>query len=345
MINLDKIYSLLENEPKFRLKQIDKLIFQDLIDDWLKATTLPLNLRETLNDQASLNILAETQITKNRNTIKALMTLDDGLKIEAVLMKYPARNRLSDSLAGGPDRNTVCVSSQVGCPLGCLFCATGSMGFKRNLTVSEIVGQIIYFARILNSENQKITNIVFMGMGEPFLNYDNVISAIKTLNNPDKMGLGARRFSISTCGIIEGIEKFTDEPMEINLAISLHTANNELRSKLMPINLKYPLDLVMNAVRDYVVKTKRKVMFEYVLLNGINDSEAQALELANRMKNTFFHVNLIEYNETGGAYQASPRERVNAFKKVLETEGISFTERQSLGKEIKGACGQLATKI
>jgi 23S rRNA (adenine2503-C2)-methyltransferase len=329
MIDLDKIYSSIENEPKFRLKQIDKLIFKNLIDNWDKATTLPLNLRQILNEKAPLNIPADTQKTSDNKTIKALFALGGDLKIEAVLMKYT-------------DRNTVCVSSQVGCPMGCLFCATGQMGFKRNLSVSEIVGQIIFFARLLKNENQKITNIVFMGMGEPFLNYDNVITAIKTLNDPDKMGLGARRFSISTCGIIEGINQLKDEPMEINLAISLHTANNDLRSKLMPINLKYPLDKVMDAVKGYVNKTKREVMFEYVLLNGINDSEDEARELSRRMKNPFFHVNLIEYNETGGDYKASPREKVNTFKKVLEIEGIQFTERQSLGKEIKGACGQLA---
>lgn len=331
MIDLNKIYSLVKNEPKFRFKQIDRLIFQDLIDDWLKATTLPLNLRQTLNEQAPLNILTETQKTSDNKTIKALITLDDNLKIEAVLMKYT-------------DRNTVCVSSQVGCPMGCLFCATGGMGLQRSLTISEIVGQVIFFARILKEENQKITNIVFMGMGEPFLNYDNVLSAIKLLNDPEKMGLGARRFSISTCGIIEGIKKLTEEPMEINLAISLHSANNDLRTKLMPINQKYPLDQVMNAVRDYMVKTKRKVMFEYVLLNGINDTEEQAMELANLMRNPLYHVNLIEYSETSGPYKPSQRERVNAFKKVLETENISFTERQSLGKEIKGACGQLVVK-
>jgi 23S rRNA (adenine2503-C2)-methyltransferase len=330
MIDLEKISSLLENEPKFRLKQIDKLLFQDLIDSWDKATTLPLNLRQILNEKAPLVIPAETQKTSDNKTIKALITLEDNLKIEAVLMKYP-------------DRNTICVSSQVGCPLGCLFCATGQMGFQRSLSVSEIVGQVILFARILKAENQKITNIVFMGMGEPFLNYENVLSVIKLLNDPEKMGLGARRFSISTCGIIEGINKLAEEPMEINLAISLHTVNNELRSKLMPINLKYPLDKVMDAVSDYVNKTKREVMFEYVLLNNVNDSEEQAGELARRMRNDFFHVNLIEYNETGGEFKSSPRDKANVFKKVLEKEGISFTERQSLGKEIKGACGQLAT--
>jgi 23S rRNA (adenine2503-C2)-methyltransferase len=287
-------------------------------------------LRQILNEKAPLVISAETQKTSDNKTIKALITLEDNLKIEAVLMKYP-------------DRNTICVSSQVGCPLGCLFCATGQMGFQRSLSVSEIVGQVILFARILKAENQKITNIVFMGMGEPFLNYENVLSVIKLLNDPEKMGLGARRFSISTCGIIEGINKLAEEPMEINLAISLHTVNNELRSKLMPINLKYPLDKVMDAVSDYVNKTKREVMFEYVLLNNVNDSEEQAGELARRMRNDFFHVNLIEYNETGGEFKSSPRDKANVFKKVLEKEGISFTERQSLGKEIKGACGQLAT--
>jgi 23S rRNA (adenine2503-C2)-methyltransferase len=328
MLNLDKIENLLSLEPKFRLSQANKAIFQDLIDDWLKVTTLPMNLRQTLNNKALLDILAETQKTVDNKTIKALISLDDDLKIETVLMRYSRRN-------------TVCVSSQVGCPLNCLFCATGQMGFKRNLSVSEIVGQIIFFARYLKKENQKITNIVFMGMGEPFLNYDNVLTAIKLLNDPEKMGLGARRFSISTCGIVEGINKLANEPREINLAISLHAANNQLRSKLMPINQKYPLDRLMNAVRDYVIKTKRKVMFEYVLLNGINDSREQARELAYLMRNPLYHVNLIEYNVTSGFYKPSKREKVNAFKQVLKERGVSFTERQSLGREIKGACGQL----
>lgn len=343
MINLIKTSSLLENEPKFRLKQIDKLIFQDLIDNWDQATTLPLSLRQKLNEQVSLLIIAETQKTADNKTIKALITLEDGLKIEAVLMKYPARN-VSHSDAGGSDRNTVCVSSQVGCPLGCLFCATGAVGFKRNLTISEIVGQVIFFARFLKEENRKITNIVFMGMGEPFLNYDNVLESIKILNNPEKMGLGSRRFSISTCGISEGIEKLAKEPLEINLAISLHAPNDNLRSQLMPINQKYPLVSLLSAVNQYLAENKRKVMFEYVLLNGVNDNLKEAEELVKLMRHPLYHLNLIEYNETG-RYQPSSPEKTKEFKNILDKAGISYTLRQSLGKEIKGACGQLAVKV
>lgn len=329
-MDLDKVYMSLQNEPKYRLAQVDKLIFQDLISDWVDATTLPMDLRQKLNNTSPLSLIYETEISNDQKTIKTLLTLDDGLKIETVLMRYD-------------DRNTVCVSSQVGCPLGCLFCATGEMGYKRNLTVSEIVSQILLFARLLKKENQKITNLVFMGMGEPFLNYDNVLKGIKILNSPEKMGFGSRRFSISTCGIIEGIQRLADEPLEINLAISLHAPNDKLRSELMPINKKYPLANLLLTIEKYIRKTKRKVMFEYVLLKEVNDSEACARELSKLMKHPLYHVNLIRYNETG-KFQASPVKKVEAFKEILEKEGIFFTERFRFGSKIHAACGQLAGK-
>ncbi|MDP3888818.1 MAG: radical SAM protein, partial [bacterium] len=183
-MDLEKIQAVLLNEPKYRQGQIDKLIFQNLISDWQEASVLPLSLRSTLNCEAPLSINAAKIISKDGQTEKALITLDDNLQIESVLMKYK-------------DRNTICVSSQIGCPLNCAFCATGKMGFKRNLNVSEIIAQVLFFARELKKQNKKITNIVYMGMGEPFLNYENVLESIKILNNPSKFGLGARHFSIS----------------------------------------------------------------------------------------------------------------------------------------------------
>ncbi|MDP3955368.1 MAG: 23S rRNA (adenine(2503)-C(2))-methyltransferase RlmN [bacterium] len=324
-MNLDKIQSVLLNEPKFRLAQIEKLIFEDLIENWQEATTLPLSLRESLNEKFPLSFINKTNVSEDKKTIKALLTLEDGAKIETVLMRFK-------------DRNTVCVSSQVGCPLGCLFCATGQMGYKRNLTTSEIITQVLHFARLLKPEKQKITNVVFMGMGEPFLNYENVLASINILNQ--KMGLGARRFSISTCGITEGIEKLSDEPMENNLAISLHAPNDELRTRLMPVNKKYPLTELLKSVNNYIKKTRRKVMFEYVLLGGVNDSVSQAVALAKLMRHPLYHLNLIRYNETG-VFKSSKPGCVKVFKKVLEKEGISFTERYRFGTEIKAACGQL----
>ncbi|MDP3998263.1 MAG: 23S rRNA (adenine(2503)-C(2))-methyltransferase RlmN [bacterium] len=329
-MDLANIQAVLKGEPKYRLAQIDKLIFQDFISDWQEATVLPLSLRVALREKSPLTLISETVSSKDGQTIKALLTLDDGLKIEAVLMRFK-------------DRNTVCVSSQVGCPLGCLFCATGQMGFKRNLNPSEIIGQVLLFARILKREDRKVTNVVFMGMGEPFLNYNNVLESIKILNDPAKMGLGARRFSVSTCGIIEGIKKLAAEPLEINLAISLHAPNDEIRTKLMPINKKYPLVNVMDAVGDYLQRTKRKVMFEYVLLDSVNDSEECAKELVQLLKQPLYHLNLIQYNQTG-IFRPSTPPKVAAFKKVLEKKGISFTERYRFGSEIRAACGQLVSK-
>ena len=329
MMNFLKLDQLLVNEPVYRRQQINKLIFQDLIDNWRAGTTLPKTLREMLNREVSLAINAQEFISKD-GTVKALITLGDGLKIETVLMRLK-------------DRHTVCISSQVGCPLGCLFCATGQMGFKRNLDRDEILDQVLYFARRLKKEKAKITNIVFMGMGEPFLNYDNVVQSIKALNNPAMFGLGARHIAVSTAGLPEEIGKFGNEGWEVNLAISLHAANDGLRSQLMPINQKYPLAVVMAAVKNYLRKTHRKVMFEYLLLGGVNDSDQDALDLCRLLTNPIFHLNLIQYNPTG-QFKPSSRERVEAFKKILTTNHVSFTERYRFGLDIKAACGQLATQ-
>jgi len=202
---------------------------------------------------------------------------------------------------------------------------------------------VLYFARRLKKEKAKITNIVFMGMGEPFLNYDNVVQSIKALNNPAMFGLGARHIAVSTAGLPEEIEKFGNEGWEVNLAISLHAANDGLRSQLMPINQKYPLAVVMAAVKNYLRKTHRKVMFEYLLLGGVNDSDQDALDLCRLLTNPIFHLNLIQYNPTG-QFKPSSRERVEAFKKILTTNHVSFTERYRFGLDIKAACGQLATQ-
>ncbi len=365
---MDEIEQILANEPPFRLKQVKKAIFSDLIDSWDKATTLSKDLRQKLAEAYPIpEIKLEKLLTsKDGQTEKALFILDDGSKIETVLMEH------EDS------RRTVCLSSQAGCAMGCQFCATGQRGFKRNLTPLEIVGQVMFFARHLkksssakaSEDKAKITNVVIMGMGEPFLNYDNVLDAIRILNDKDGFGLGARHISISTCGIVEGIEKLAEEPLQINLAISLHAPNNELRQKLMPINKQYPIEKVLAAVDDYIKKTKRRVMFEYLLIGGVNDSEVQAEELgkllvhslpAGNQKNFarddrgFYFVNLISFNPAGN-YEFKPTPgrsgsekpsgskswKIKKFKEVLETLGVAVTQRYRFGKEIKAACGQLA---
>lgn len=330
LMNLDKI---LKKEPRYRHGQVKRCLFQDLIDDWSQATTLPAKLREELQKSCPLAISAQMQVSEDKNSAKALITLKDGLKVEAVLMCHTV----------GKTRNTVCVSSQVGCPLGCSFCATGKMGFKRNLHSSEIVEQVICFARYLKQSGQKVTNIVFMGMGEPFLNYENVMNAIKILNDNEGFNLGVRHFSISTVGIIDGIKKLSKENMQVNLAVSLHAADDATRAKLIPVNARYPIEKILRAVDDYIEKTNRRVMFEYIMIDGLNDSDAAARKLLKIVRGKLCFVNLIGYNPSG-TFQPSPAPRVERFKKILEQAGITVTQRFRFGRGIKGACGQLAVE-
>jgi 23S rRNA (adenine2503-C2)-methyltransferase len=319
---------ILKNEPKFRLKQVKQAVFCDLIENWSEARALPKSLQEKLQKEVSLDIKAEVFASDNEEVVKTLIILEDGLKVEAVLMRHK-------------DRNTVCVSSQVGCPLNCSFCATGKLGFKRNLSSNEIAGQVLFFNRYLKSENQRVSNVVFMGMGEPFLNYENVMGAIRILNDKDGLNIGVRKISISTAGIVEGIEKLAQENIDVNLAISLHAPNDELRKKIMPIAQKYSITEILKVVNEYIELTNRKVMFEYIMIKDVNDSEAHAEELARLMGHKLYMVNLISYNATGIFRPSSP-EHIKEFKKVLEDYGIEVTQRFKLGRGVRGACGQLA---
>lgn len=325
----EKFENIMSEYPKFRLKQAKKHLYQEFLTDWSESTVLPQDIKERLNRECPINIEADTTTSKEGDTTKAVIKLSDGLRIETVLMKH----------TGG--RNTICVSSQVGCALNCAFCATGMMGFKRDLHTWEIVAQVIFFARLLKEEGERVTNVVFMGMGEPFLNYENVMSAIRVLNDKEGFDLGARNFSISTAGVIEGIERLSEEDLQINLAISLHAPDNETRTKLMPINRKYPLESVLEAVSRYTEKTNRQVMFEYMLIKDVNDSDRHAEKLAKIMKNYLYMVNLISYNPTG-PFKPSPTKRIESFKEILETRGVKVTRRYSFGSDIKSACGQLA---
>ncbi|MDO8668244.1 MAG: 23S rRNA (adenine(2503)-C(2))-methyltransferase RlmN [bacterium] len=333
-MNLERLENVLHNEPKFRLKQAKQAVFIDLISDWEQATNFPLEIRQRLNDDCPLEIEAEVLKSQRADSVKALIRLDDGLKIETVLLNH----------ADG--RNTICVSSQVGCPLGCLFCATGKMGFKRNLTVNEIVEQVLYFARLLKKQEGRVTNIVFMGMGEPFLNYESVLGAIKALNDKDGLNIGARHISISTIGVVSGLIKLAKEPRQINLALSLHAPSDDLRAKLIPANKKYPLDAVMEELNNYLVQTGRRVMIEYLMIDGFNDDKEQALELAALLRKIdppLFFVNLIAYNPTAD-FQPSSTKKIFDFKKTLRDQKIDVTERYRFGQDINAACGQLAGK-
>jgi len=335
-MNLKELEKVLEEEPSFRLRQVKKAIFKDLIKDWDEITTLPQNLRQKLSESCSVSELKAEKILVSKNNqavVKVLFKLKDGSQIESVLMRHV------------DGRITVCLSSQVGCAMNCQFCATGQHGFARNLTGWEIIDQVLYFARLLKKDEEEITNIVFMGMGEPFLNYDNVLEAIKTLNDKDGLNLGARHISISTCGITEGIKKLAGEKLQVNLAISLHAPDNELRDKLMPINKKYPIEKVLQAVDDYIRKTKRRVMFEYLMIDGINDSLEQAEELVKILKKPLYFVNLISLNPVGhSGFSPSSGWKIKKFKDVLEKQGVDVTQRYRFGREIKAACGQLAGK-
>jgi 23S rRNA (adenine2503-C2)-methyltransferase len=348
-MNITQLNKILAAEPKFRYAQVNKALYQDFISSWDEAFNLPKALRERLTAECPLEIQAEIiKTVSGPKSLKALITLADGETIETVLI----RQRGASTEKGGAKntnndgRNTLCVSSQVGCPLQCAFCATGLSGFSRNLTAEEIVEQVVFWARFLQQEGrgEKPDNIVFMGMGEPFLNYEQFIKAVKFINNPETLNIGARRLSVSTAGLTEGIKRLAGEKIQINLAISLHAPNDALRRELMPIANKYSLREIFQAVDNYIVKTGRRVMFEYLMIKGVNDRDDQARELAELMKKPLYLVNLIPYNATG-KFRPSDRERIDAFKKILEEEKVPVTVRLSFGGSISAACGQLRRSL
>lgn len=332
MFTFKEIQEALKAEPKFRITQAIKAVYQQSAESWSEVTVLSKDLRERLNQECPLEIEAEFFRSEEDDTIKAVFDFS-GDKVEAVMMRHK-------------ERNTVCISSQAGCPLGCAFCMTGTMGAGRNLSVNEIIAQVLFFNRILKDDQERVNNLVFMGMGEPFLNYENVMAAIKKFNDPELFNIGARKISISTAGIIPGILALIKEPWQLNLSFSLHAPNDKLRSELMPINQKYPLEKVLSAIRDYINKTKRRVMIEYVMLRDVNDTQKHAEELAALLKaqlGELFFVNLIPYNPTG-KYQPSLRSTINIFKRTLEKNGVDTVERYRFGQDIQAACGQLAAK-
>lgn len=320
------------SEPGYRARQLWRAIYVDLVPDFDTISTFPKALRNRLNESIDFSHLQSINqmASSDGETIKTLFRLPDGPMIETVLMHYDVRD-------------TLCISTQSGCNMGCVFCATGQMGFRRNLSSGEIVEQVTFFARMLKQMDKKVTNVVVMGMGEPFQNYDAVLAAIDRLNDGDGMNLGARRFTISTVGLVPGIERFTADNRQVNLAVSLHAANDALRSSLLPANKKYPLNELIPAVRTYVTETHRRITFEWALINGVNDREEDALELADLVHGMLCHVNVIPLNPTHEySGQATTRERARAFKETLESRGIPCTIRLRRGIDIQAGCGQLA---
>ncbi|MCK5096038.1 MAG: 23S rRNA (adenine(2503)-C(2))-methyltransferase RlmN [Candidatus Pacebacteria bacterium] len=330
-MEFSNIREVIKNEPRYRTDQIMRAVFVDLVEDWDKVTGLSKKLREELKKKCPLEIKGEIFISSNEDSVKVLMPLVDGKLIETVLMMYKG------------ERNSVCVSCQVGCPMGCKFCATGKMGLIRDLTTDEIVSQVLFFSRYLKKEKKRVRSVVFMGMGEPFANYENVIGAIRLMHDPKGLGLGARRFSISTCGLVKGIQKLAKEELDVNLAISLHASNDTIRRKIMPVAQTYTIKELLEVVDDYIAVKHRKVMFEYLMISDLNDRDEHALELAKLMKGKLYVVNLISYNSTG-EFKSSTQKRMKHFKNILEENGVEVTIRYRFGRDIQGACGQLATE-
>jgi 23S rRNA (adenine2503-C2)-methyltransferase len=337
-LSLDDLTDLLRawGQPAYRAQQIWKGLYQNLWATPQEFTNLPGALRQKLEDNVRFSNLTPAQVMKSSDgeTVKTLFRLPDDRAIESVLMEYDDQRR------------TLCISSQAGCAMGCVFCATGQMGFKRNLTSGEIVEQVMYYARLLKQDGERVTNVVLMGMGEPFHNYDNTLTAIYRLNHPDGMNLGARRFTISTVGLVPMIRRFAEEKHQINLAVSLHAAVDEERSALLPVNRRYPIAELMDAVRDYIAQTGRRVTFELALINEVNDTPENARALGKLLKGMLCHVNVIPLNPTQKfTGQATTRARADAFCEVLGRYGIPCTVRMRRGIDIQAGCGQLATEF
>ncbi|GAB4495984.1 MAG: 23S rRNA (adenine(2503)-C(2))-methyltransferase RlmN [Anaerolineales bacterium] len=333
-LTLPELESLLENwgEPRYRAQQIWQGLYQRFWNTPEDFSSLPKTLRQKLSEN-----LAFTHLTAERTldstdgeTRKTLFRLPDGQAIEAVLMRYSKRR-------------TLCISTQAGCAMGCTFCATGQMGFRRNLSSGEIVEQVLYYARHLAQEQEAVTNIVVMGMGEPFHNYESTLAAMHRLNDPQGYNFGQRRITISTVGLVPMIRRFTKDGGQINLAISLHAANDELRTTMLPIDKKYPISQVLEACRDYVTQTHRRVTFEWALIHEVNDTSEQAHQLGKLLKGLLCHVNAIPLNPTTGYNgKATTRQRAQEFQKILESYGVSCTIRLRRGIDIQAGCGQLA---
>ncbi len=321
-------------EPAYRARQIWEGLYRHLWDKPEDFSPIPARLRQALAASFSFRPLepVTTLVSTDGETHKTLFRLADGVQVETVRMRYMRRR-------------TLCISTQAGCAMGCAFCATGQMGLQRNLSAGEIVAQVLYYARWLRQQGERVTNIVFMGMGEPFHNYDATMQAIDTLNHPRGMALGARRMTISTVGLVPQIRRFTRERRQVNLAISLHAADDELRSALIPVNRRWPLAVLMEAVREYTAATHRRVTFEWALIRDRNDTPAQAQRLVRLLRGMLAHVNLIPLNPTPGfAGQATSRRRARAFCEIVRRGGIPCTVRLRRGVDIQAGCGQLASR-
>jgi 23S rRNA (adenine2503-C2)-methyltransferase len=332
-LSRDQLNALMTSwgEPGYRAGQIETWLYQRYAAGAVEMTNLPASLRQRLAETFLVNPLNPVISLDSTDgyTQKTLFALPDGKEIETVMMRYEKRQ-------------TLCISTQAGCAMGCPFCATGQMGFMRNLSAGEIVAQVLYYACKLAQQGKHVTNIVFMGMGEPLANYAATWGAIRRLNDPAGFNLGARNMTLSTVGLVPAIRRMIKEPEQVGLAVSLHAPNDPLRDLIVPINRRYPLAMLMPAVRDYVAATHRRVTFEYALMDNLNDQDEHADQFAALVQGLLCHINLIPLNPTPGSpWSGSPDERVYAFRDRLTAAGIPTTVRLRRGIDIAAGCGQL----
>lgn len=326
--NIEELENILVElgEKKFRAKQIFKWIHSG-IRDFSEMTDISIELREKIKSKFNLCIynIIDKQVSKD-GSVKYLFELPDKNTIETVIMRYKYGN-------------TICVSTQIGCKMGCNFCASSKVRFIRSLTAGEIVEQVLCATKDIG---QRISNVVYMGIGEPFDNYNNVLKSIKLLNSPFGLNIGGRHISVSTCGLVPKILEFADEQIQSTLSISLHAPNDKIRNEMMPISKKYDIITLLDACKTYIQKTNRRVTFEYAMVKDVNDTKQCAMELADKLKGMLCHVNLIPVNKIeNGIYIKSDMSAIKEFSEILQKKGITVTVRRELGSDIQAACGQL----
>lgn len=336
-LNFEQLTDLITGwgQPAYRTKQVWQWLYNQKVESFDEMGNLPQALRDKLADETMLSTLTvATERQSSDGTIKRLYILPDGQYIEAVLMPYT------------DGRRTACISTQAGCAMGCVFCATGQMGFARHLSTGEIIEQALHFARMLEAEDDRLSNIVLMGMGEPLHNYDATLESIHRLISPDGFGIGQRHITLSSVGLVPAIRRFAEEGLQVKLAISLHAATDEERDPLIPINRRWNLEKVLETCQYYIEQTGRQVTFEWALISGENDMGEQAHKLGQLLQGMLCHVNLIPLNKTEGyAGKPSNPQRIQRFMAVLETYGVSSTIRVRRGIDIEAGCGQLKAQV
>ena len=322
-------YFVDKGDKKFKGQQIFDWLYRKRISSFDEITNIKKEIIEMLKEEFSMRTISITKVERDVDVNKYLFSLNDNEKVEAVLMNH---------LYG----NSLCISTQVGCNMGCKFCESGRLKKVRNLETHEMVEQIL----LVEEEcGKRISHVVVMGIGEPFDNYDNLVKFIEIINHPKGIELGSRHITVSTCGIVPKIKEFMKLPYQVNLAISLHAPNNKIRNEIMPINKAYPIEILMNTLKEYIQTTNRRVTFEYILLDGINDSKEYAIELAQLVKGMNCYINLIPYNETNNiSYKRTKSENISKFYDILKKNKINVTIRREYGSKISAACGQLRSK-